>query len=142
MKLDTAQDRLCAVRELEFRAARIGDGFKNTGQYVIGDLLGLIAIQEKLNALADLIQTETLWEDAIGGMLGIEDADTELRERCVAICSSQAYVFLRSVLARHVESVVNFATNKFASRRLMKLQRDMRETMEKMREVYAERYGF
>lgn len=40
-----------------------------------------------------------------------------------------------------IERLVSFSTNKFASRRLMKFQSDLRDTMDEMREVYAEIYG-
>lgn len=141
MKLDTSKDRLHVVKELDARAAKIGDSFRNTDRYVVGDLIGLIAIREKLLTLQDMIQTESLWEETIGGVMDVDDETEETREKFVAICSRQAYIFLRIILAQQIERIMNFATNKFASRRLMKFQSDLRDTMDEMREVYAEIYG-
>lgn len=141
MKLDTSKDRLNVVKKLFNRAIKINDAFRQSGQYTFGDVLGVMAMMEKLNALEDNIKTEMILEDALDGVYKIKDESAETKEKFVAIFAGQTWLFLKKVLAIRIDYMISFANNDFNDRKLMKFQKDFRETMIEMREAYAEIYG-
>lgn len=141
MKLDTSKDRLNVVKKLFNRAIKINDAFRQSGQYTFGDVLGVMAMMEKLNALEDTIKTEMILEDALDGVYKIKDESAETKEKFVAIFAGQTWFFLKTVLATRIDYMISFANNDFNDRKLMKFQKDFRETMIEMREAYAEIYG-
>lgn len=142
MKLDTSEDRLEAVKRLYARATKISDAFRRKSNRVsFGDVFGLMALMEKLNALEELIRTESFWEQAIQEIYDVEDVEEDTREKFVAATASNAYVFLKVILVTRVETLRNFTDNEYESRRLLEFQKEVYELMTALREVYEDIYG-
>ena len=139
-KLDTSKDRLNTVMKLFVTARTVDDYFqRNRSRTSFGDLLGFIAMMEKLTALEDFIKTEIILEDSLCGMLNVEN--TEARKEFVSIFGSGVERFLKNILIERIDQMISFASNNFDSRRLMKFQTEYRETMMALRDRYKELYG-
>ena len=142
-KINTPEERLEVVTKLFNRATKINDSFnRNINRVNFGDVLGLIAMMEKLTAIQDLIRTEDLWEKTFAAMENIADVDEKTRGKFVSAAVGNAYVFMRTILMQHIEDAVDFAENDFSDRRLMKFQKDFRATLTELLEVYEDIVAF
>ena len=140
MKFDTSKDRILAVRNFYLRAEKIDSDFRNARKINFGDILGLMAIMEKLVALEDLIRTEAIFERTALELLNVPDESEDTRKKFASTFATGAEFFLDKVLIQRVESVINFTDNNFSDRRLMKFQKDLREGMTALREKYRDVY--
>lgn len=138
---DTPEERLAVVTKLFHRASKISDVFKRKEDRVsFGDVLGLMALMEKLTAIQDVIRTEALWEQTFADMENIKDVSEDVREKFFSTVAGNGYVFIRTVLMQRMETAVSFANNDFNDRQLMKFQKDFRETLSGMCEKYRQIY--
>ena len=79
--IDTPDARLKVVMNLFNRAKKIDDVFRRNADRVNpGDVIGLIALTEKLSALQDLIHTESLWEEAFANMHKVGGVSEDVRK--------------------------------------------------------------
>ena len=140
MKLDTSKDRIMAVRKFYLRGEKIDSDFHKAQRVDFGDVLGLIAIMEKLIALEELIRTEIIFERTAVELLNVPDETSETRNKFAATFASGAEFFLDRVLIHRVDSLIKFTDNNFSNRRLMRFQKDLREGMTALRDRYKEVY--
>ena len=137
MKLETSVDRLQTVKKLLSSAAKISDHFRTSEEHTFGDILGLMAMMEKLTALGDLIRTEIILEELFNDALRLKDGN---RDKLSDIFRERTRAFLQTILIRRIETAGDFCTNDFSSSKLMKFQAEMRETMTALRGRYKEIY--
>ena len=143
MKIDTPEERLAVVTKLFDRAAKLSDAFKRDADRVaFGDVLGLMALMEKLTAIQDVIRTEDLWEQTFAAMEKIEGVDETTRGKFVSAAVGNVYVFMRTILMQRIEAAINFADNDFGDRRLVRFQKDFRATLTALLEVYEDIVAF
>ncbi len=140
MKLDTSKDRILAVRKFYLRGEKIDSDFRSAKRVNFGDVLGLIAIMEKLSALEDIVRTETIFERTAVEMLNVPDETNDTRNKFAATFATGAEIFLNRVLIPRVEALINFTDNDFSNKRLLKFQKDLRDGMTQLRDKYREVY--
>lgn len=141
LKLDTSKDRRAAVKKLFTRAMKTDNEIRLKGEPVnFGDILGLMAMMEKLTALEDLIATENVLENSLNDMLDVKDESDETREKFIGIFGGGIRIFLEEILLPHVDSMINFAINDFSNRRVNKFQTEFRETLTALRDKYNDIY--
>ena len=139
MKLDTPEERLAFVTNLFDCGAKIDDAFRrNFNRINFGDVLGLIALMEKLTAIQDLIQSEKLLEQILVDMNNIKDVDERTRGKFLLAAGGNIHVFRQTLLMQRIESAIDFADNDFGDRRLVKFQKDFRETLTKLLKFYED----
>lgn len=142
-KIDTPEERLAVVTKLFNRASKLSDSFKRDGDRVsFGDVLGVMALMEKLTAIQDAIRTEALWEQTFAAMENIKDVDEKTRGKFVSAAVGNVYVFMRTILMQRIEFAIKFAENDFKDRRLVKFQKDFRDTLTELLEVYEDIVAF
>ena len=135
--IDTPDARLKVVMNLFNRAKKIDDAFRRDADRLNpGDVIGLVALMERLTALQDLIHTESLWEEAFANMHKVSGVSEDVREKFIAASSHSVFVFVRMILMQRIELAIRFAQNDFSDRRLVKFQKDFRETLQEILEVY------
>ena len=142
--LDTNSGRLKVVMDLYDRAKKIADDFRENEQTkpaTFGDILGVTVMMERLMALREFVRTEGILRVAIEGVHKVADVSEETREKFVSVFAGQSWVFIRVILCGHIERTINFADNKFNDSRLNDFQKDFRETLEELRDCYADIYG-
>ena len=140
MKLDTSKDRILAVRKFYLRGEKIDSDFRSAKRVNFGDVLGLIAIMEKLSALEDIVRTETIFERTAVELLNVPDESNDTRKKFAATFATGAEIFLNRVLIPRVEALINFTDNDFSNKRLLKFQKDLRDGMTQLRDKYREVY--
>lgn len=139
--IDTPDARLKVITNLFNRAVKINDAFKRNADRVNpGDIVGLVALMEKLTALQDLIHTESLWEEAFANMHKVGGVSEDVREKFVSVATHSVFVFVRMILMQRIELAIRFAQNDFSDRRLMKFQKDFHATLNGMSDKYRQIY--
>ena len=141
MKLDTSKDRFNLVRKFYLRGEKIDNDFRNARQVNFGDILGLMAIMEKLTALEDLVRTEMILERTTIELFNVPDETDDTRQKFASTFATGAELFLDRILLGRIDSLIKFADNKFTDRRLLKFQKDLREAMTQLRDRYKEVYN-
>lgn len=142
-KIDTPEERLAVVTKLFHRAAKIDDAFKRDADRTsFGDVLGVMALMEKLTAIQDAIRTEVLWEQTLAAMENIKDVDEKTRGKFVSAAVGNVYVFMRTILMQRIEFAIKFAENDFSDRRLVRFQKNFRATLTELLEVYEDIVAF
>ena len=141
MKLDTSKDRFNLVRKFYLRGEKIDSDFRNARQVNFGDILGLMALMEKLTALEDLVRTEMILERTAIELFNVPDETDDTRQKFAATFATGAELFLDRILFGRLDSLIKFADNKFSDRRLLKFQKDLREAMTQLRDRYKEVYN-
>lgn len=139
-KLDTSKDRLQTVKNLFNRAVKIAEAFKKNDKDEFGDVLGLMAIMEKLSGLEDAISTEIFFEDALNEMMDIKGEREDTRQKFLSPFAQQSEQFMKSILVQRIEGIIHFTNNFYKNQQLAEFQADLSEAMVAMRKKYAEIY--
>lgn len=139
-KLDTSKDRLHTVKNLFNRAVKIAEAFNKNNKDEFGDVLGLMAIMEKLSGLEDAISTEIFFEDALNEMMDIKGEREDTRQKFLSPFAQQSEQFMKSILVQRIEGIIHFTNNFYKNQQLAEFQADLSEAMVAMRKKYAEIY--
>lgn len=140
VKLDTSKDRLATVKNFFNRAMKINDVFRSGEQVEFGDVLGLMAIMEKLTGLEDAISTEIYFEDALNDMMDIKSEREDTRQKFLSPFAQQSEHFMKTILVRRIDSLLSFTTNRYKNQLLVDFQADLSAAMVDLRKKYAEIY--
>lgn len=140
VKLDTSKDRLATVKSFFNRAMKINDVFRSGEQVEFGDVLGLMAIMEKLTGLEDAINTEIYFEDALNDMMDIKSEREDTRQKFLSPFAQQSEHFMKTILVRRIDGLIGFTDNRYRNQQLIDFQAELSTAMVDLRKKYAEIY--
>ena len=144
-KLDTSKDRYNAMGDLFRRATKLNHDFQREANpeegVEFGDVISVLTQLENLSAMDELIRTEMALEDTLTDMLNMPCNDEEDRRNFVAAYGKGIHIFLKEILLGRIDVTINMSHPEVAAdKRLVKLLKDIHDTMIKLRERYIELY--
>ena len=144
VKLETSKDRYNAMGDLFHRATNLDNEFHyeaTHGGVEFGDVIALLAQVENLSAMDELIRTEMALENTLTDMLNLPCDSEEDRRNFVAAYGKGVHIFLKDILLGRIKVTIDMANPRVAKdKRLVKLQRDIHDTMIKLLDRYKELY--
>ena len=140
IKFDTSQDRLITMIKFFKRGTQIDDELHKSDTKETRDIMGLMVIMEKLTAVIDAIRTEMLFEEALNDMLDIKDESKRTGKKYFTPFAKRSETFMKEILIRRIELLIDFANRHFTNPSVMKFQSDLSGALVNLRKTYAEIY--
>ena len=140
VNFDTVTDRLITMIKFFKRGTQVDSNLRKSDTKNPDDIWSLMVIMEKLTAVIDAIRTEMLFEEALNDMLDIKDESKRTSKKFFTPFAQRSETFMKDILIRRIERLVDFANRHFTNPNVMKFQSDLSGALVTLRKKYAEIY--
>ena len=137
----TAKDRVITMIKFFKRGTQVDDELRRSDVKFPDEILGFMVIMEKLTAVIDAIRTEILFEDALNDMLDVKDESKRTSKKFLTPFAQRSETFMKNILIRRIELLIDFANKNFRNQSVMKFQADLTGALVTLRKRYAEIYN-
>lgn len=140
INFDTTQNRLITMIKFFKRGTQVDNDLRKIDTKNPDDIWNLMVIMEKLTAVIDAIRTEMLFEEALNDMLDIKDESKRTSKKFFTPFAQRSETFMKDILIRRIERLIDFANRHFDNQSVMKFQSDLSGALVTLRKKYAEIY--